>query len=153
LRFGEGTRRFFLGGVRWQPAVARRRPSHAPLRRRRQRTQRLGPQPAPHSPSRPSPPPQKNSRAEDLPGCSGAGLFESHATAPLRRELADYGADALCRDEASALRALWAAALAAAAAERALAPGGGGGAAAAQDVEGAIDWDGNVWVLQSRAQA
>jgi hypothetical protein len=93
-------------------------------------------------PSHPHPP----QNPEDLPGCSGAGLFESHPSVPLVRAPADYARDAICTDEAAALRALWLAALAAAAAERAL----GGGA---QDVEGGIDGGWRPWVLQSRAQA
>lgn len=103
---------------------------------------------------------RSDSNAEDLPGCSGAGLFESHPTADLPRQLVDYAPDPICRDEAAALRVLWAAGLAAVAAERALGTrcgdsqgGGAGGEQEAQDVEGGIDWDGNVWVLQSRAQA
>ncbi|KAI8474403.1 MAG: hypothetical protein J3K34DRAFT_493679 [Monoraphidium minutum] len=90
---------------------------------------------------------RSDSNAEDLPGCSGAGLFESWCAAPLTPALADYAPDPLCADEPSALHALWAAALAAAAAERAL------GGRAPQDVEGGIGWDGDVWVLQSRDQA
>lgn len=88
--------------------------------------------------------------AEDLPGCSGAGLFESHATSELPRRLTDYTSVPICCDEEAALRALWCGALAAVAAEKALA--GGAGGERAQDVEGGIDWQGNVWVLQSRDQ-
>jgi hypothetical protein len=83
---------------------------------------------------------------EDLPGCSGAGLFESHPSRPLARAAADYAPDPLCADDATALAALWAAAAAAVACERALDEG-------PLDVEGGVDWCGRVWVLQARAQA
>jgi len=105
-----------------------------------------------HPDSNPTPPPNTTRitpTAEDLPGCTGAGLFESHPSAPLPRALSDYAADPLTADEATTLRTLWSAALAAVAAERAV----GGAGAEAQDVEGGIDAEGRVWVLQSRSQA
>jgi alpha-glucan,water dikinase len=86
---------------------------------------------------------RSDSNGEDLPGYSGAGLYESATARPTRREPVDYTADALLWDERYRARLLGDIAAFGRRIEQAL--------GCPQDIEGAVGQD-RIILLQARPQ-
>jgi alpha-glucan,water dikinase len=88
---------------------------------------------------------RSDSNGEDLPGYAGAGLYDSITMDESVLRAVDYGGDALLTDARFREELMLKVARAAAAVEAAC-----GGVA--QDVEGCVDGEGNVYVVQTRPQ-
>ena len=88
---------------------------------------------------------RSDSNGEDLPGYAGAGLYDSVTMDASEVRAVDYSGDRLLTD--AAFRAALMARVARAAAAVEAACGG-----VAQDVEGCVDDEGNVYVVQTRPQ-
>ena len=87
---------------------------------------------------------RSDSNGEDLPGYAGAGLYDSITVDESVLRPVDYGGDRLLVDGAFRGALMTRVARAGAAVEAAL--------GAAQDVEGCVDGDGNIVVVQTRPQ-
>ncbi|KAI3430517.1 hypothetical protein D9Q98_005110 [Chlorella vulgaris] len=87
---------------------------------------------------------RSDSNGEDLQGYAGAGLYDSVTTATTERCKVDYSSDPLLTDPAFRQRIMTDICAAGLAIEQAL--------GSAQDVEGVIDADGKVTVVQTRPQ-
>ena len=87
---------------------------------------------------------RSDSNGEDLDGYAGAGLYDSITTARQVRRIVDYAADPIVVDAEFSREILSRVARAGAEIEKAL-----GGA---QDIEGVVDDDGDIFVVQTRPQ-
>lgn len=87
---------------------------------------------------------RSDSNGEDLEGYAGAGLYDSITVDPTVLKRVDYNEDPIIKDEAYRVRIMSAICKVGAAIEEAL--------GSAQDVEGVVDPDDNVTVVQTRPQ-
>jgi alpha-glucan,water dikinase len=87
---------------------------------------------------------RSDSNGEDLAGYAGAGLYDSITMDATVTRKVDYGSDQILTDEEFRTKLLTTVAEAGAAVEKAL--------QSAQDIEGVIDADGNLTVVQTRPQ-
>ena len=87
---------------------------------------------------------RSDSNGEDLDGYAGAGLYDSVTTAVMTQELVDYSSDQLLTDQAYAREIMSRVCKVGAAIEKSL--------KSAQDVEGVIDFNNNITVVQTRPQ-
>jgi alpha-glucan,water dikinase len=87
---------------------------------------------------------RSDSNGEDLEGYAGAGLYDSVTTATTERRKVDYSADPLLTDPGFRTRLMREICKAGLAIEQAL--------GSAQDIEGVVDADGRVTVVQTRPQ-
>lgn len=87
---------------------------------------------------------RSDSNGEDLDGYAGAGLYDSVTTAVMTQELVDYSSDALLTDQAYAREIMSKVCKVGAAIEDSL--------KSAQDIEGVIDSNNNITVVQTRPQ-
>jgi len=87
---------------------------------------------------------RSDSNGEDLEGYAGAGLYDSITTDETVLKKVDYGEDKLLKDEEFRRDLLSRIAKTGAAIEEAL--------GSAQDVEGCVSTDGEIFVVQTRPQ-
>jgi len=87
---------------------------------------------------------RSDSNGEDLDGYAGAGLYDSVTTAVMTQELVDYSSDQLLTDQAYAREIMSRVCKVGAAIEKSL--------KSAQDVEGVIDFNNDITVVQTRPQ-